>query len=226
MKALFTAIRAGDVARVRELCESDPAVVNQVSGDEPKKDRGQSPLQVAVKTGHYEIADWLIAHGADVCFIEADGANDWRMPVLHDAIRAATFSASASTFDAALRTLGHLLDAGADPRAVDSYGNTAATRFALDVAQIWGPQLPEAHRSATREHLGRLRALLVRAGIEAADLIPPEPAARPYSARSKFAVDDRIAHPQLGEGRVCRLLPDGKIEVDFAVGIRVLVHGR
>jgi hypothetical protein len=238
MKALFTAIRDRDSERVRQLCENHPSAVNEVSGGAPKRDRGQSPLQVAVKTANFEIANWLVDHGADVCFMEADGASPWRMPVLHDAIRAATFSSwtvgnDVDTFAGSFGTLDKLLNAGADVRACDSNGKTAATRFWLDVAQIWGPQLPEGARPTTLDRLHQVCERLVGAGVD----FGPEPfaglrrlqtttTARAYSPKSRFAVDERVAHPQLGEGRVKRLLPDGKIEVDFPVGCRVLVHGR
>jgi hypothetical protein len=39
-------------------------------------------------------------------------------------------------------------------------------------------------------------------------------------------VADRIEHPQFGAGVVERLLGPGKMQVFFAGGSRVLVHGR
>ncbi|MCT4595158.1 MAG: ankyrin repeat domain-containing protein [Anaeromicrobium sp.] len=38
----------------------------------PKKDDGQSPLQVALKTGNFQIADFLIDNGANLNFMEVD----------------------------------------------------------------------------------------------------------------------------------------------------------
>lgn len=66
MKKLFTVIRQGKLDEVEMILEKKPELVNCVSGALPKKDHGQSPLQVALKTGKYEIADYLISHGADV----------------------------------------------------------------------------------------------------------------------------------------------------------------
>ena len=51
MKKLFTAIRQGKIEEVKSIIERKPELVNCVSGPLPKKDHGQSPLQVAFKTG-------------------------------------------------------------------------------------------------------------------------------------------------------------------------------
>ncbi len=63
MKKLFTVIRQGKLDEVKRLIEKKPELVHCVSGPLPKKDHGQSPLQVALKTGKYEIADYLIDTG-------------------------------------------------------------------------------------------------------------------------------------------------------------------
>ena len=89
MKKLFTAIRQGNLDEVKSILEKKFELVNCVSGALPKKDHGQSPLQVALKTGKYEIADYLISHGADVNFMEEeDDDPGLRAPVLFDAINA------------------------------------------------------------------------------------------------------------------------------------------
>ena len=87
MKKLFTVIRQGKLDEVKRIIEHNPDLVNCVSGVLPKKDHGQSPLQVAFKAGKYEIADYLIEHGADVNFMEAEDEDPGlRAPVLFDAI--------------------------------------------------------------------------------------------------------------------------------------------
>lgn len=40
------------------------------TGAKPKKDIGQSPLEVAIKCGAFEIVDYLLDHGADPDFVE------------------------------------------------------------------------------------------------------------------------------------------------------------
>ena len=93
MKKLFTAIRASDLEMVRQIIEKKPELVNCVAKQPPKKDDGQSPLQVALKTGNTAIANYLLDMGADVNFIEDETCcNEWRTPVLHDAINCAVMS--------------------------------------------------------------------------------------------------------------------------------------
>ncbi|MED4455044.1 ankyrin repeat domain-containing protein [Metabacillus fastidiosus] len=88
MKKLFIAIRRGDLDQVKELIEKKPSLVNCTAKQPPKKDDGQSPLQVAIKSGNFSIAEYLIDFGADLNFIEIDSCNEWKMPVIQDAIMA------------------------------------------------------------------------------------------------------------------------------------------
>ena len=93
MKKLFVAIRKGDIETVQALLEKKPELVACTAKQPPKQDDGQSPLQVAIKSGQFEIANILLDGGADVNFMESpDCCNPWRMPALHDAIRAAVMS--------------------------------------------------------------------------------------------------------------------------------------
>ena len=152
MKKLFTAIRASDLEMVRQIIEKKPGLVNCVAKKPPKKDDGQSPLQVALKTGNTAIANYLLDMGADVNFIEDETCcNAWRTPVLHDAINCAVMSCrwnkddkymgfrEFSTKERSVEALGVLkkmLDMGADVKALDSYGNSGLNRFALQAKQI------------------------------------------------------------------------------------------
>ena len=152
MKKLFTAIRASDLEMVRQIIEKKPELVNCVAKKPPKKDDGQSPLQVALKTGNTAIANYLLDMGADVNFIEDETCcNAWRTPVLHDAINCAVMSCrwniddkymgfrEFSTKERSVEALGvlkRMLDMGADVKALDSYGNSGLNRFALQAKQI------------------------------------------------------------------------------------------
>lgn len=60
MKKIFKAIRDKDFDLVRTLIENKEELVNCVAKQPPKKDDGQSPLQVALKTGALDIAEYLI----------------------------------------------------------------------------------------------------------------------------------------------------------------------
>lgn len=168
MKKLFTAIRSSDIETVRKIIEKKPTLVNCVAKQPPKKDDGQSPLQVALKTGNTAIADYLLDMGADVNFIEDESCcNDWRTPVLHDAINCAVMFCRWNTDDKymgfrvfstkeraahALGILKRMLDMGADVNALDSYGNSGLNRFALQAKQI----LPAFNYAEHREEADRI----------------------------------------------------------------------
>ncbi len=179
MKVLFREIRAGDVDAVAARLDADPALVDVVAKAPPKKDDGQSGLQVAIKSAHFDVAELLLARGADVNFIDESSVNQWNAPVLHDAIRAAVFSArygrnrarpgeparvevvnSAEEFEKAFGVLANVVGRGADPNAPDSFGNTALMRAVLDGRQVMSDPL-----SADLAHdLHRIFDLLLDAG--------------------------------------------------------------
>src|SRR5437763_1095064 len=126
IKALFSAIRKHENSTARALLADNPALVNVCASAPPKKDDGQSPLQVAFKTANFEMAAHLIDLGAHIHFMEESQINEWRVPVLHDALRAAVFSAHDGKivdhdhFPAAIALIRRMLDLGVDPNAVDS----------------------------------------------------------------------------------------------------------
>ncbi|MGN0514260.1 MAG: ankyrin repeat domain-containing protein [Lachnospiraceae bacterium] len=126
MKKLFTVIRQGKLDEVKNIIEKKPELVNCVAGPLPKKDHGQSPLQVALKTGNYEIAGYLIEHGADVDFMEAeDDDPGLRAPVLFDAINSTIISLCYQKFeesDIAFEYVKLLVEKGADVNKLASNG--------------------------------------------------------------------------------------------------------
>ena len=98
LKKLFKAIRDNNFDLVKQLIDSDSKLVNCVAKQPPKKDDGQSPLQVALKTGAFDIADFLIDNGANLNFMEdISCCNSWGAPVIHDAINAAVMSSRWNT---------------------------------------------------------------------------------------------------------------------------------
>src|SRR5687767_10869757 len=109
VKLLFRAIRNGDEATVKSIVGDNGDFVHARAAAPPKKDDGQSPLQVALKTGRFAIADYLIERGADVNFMEESAVNEWRTPALHDAIRAATFNTGAAEFEPAIGVIRKML---------------------------------------------------------------------------------------------------------------------
>lgn len=141
VRAFYAAIRRGELAVVRDALGKEPHLVNACAFPPPKKDDGQSPLQVALKHGKNDIASLLLDLGANVNFIEQSEINEWRAPVLHDAIRAAVLcSGFDELFQPNMGVLERLLAKGADANAVDSYGNTPIDRALLDANQVsYGP---------------------------------------------------------------------------------------
>ena len=152
MKKLFKAIRDKNIELVKQLIINDPVLVNCTAKQPPKKDDGQSPLQVALKTGAFDIADFLIDNGADLNFMEDESCcNTWRAPVIHDAINAAVMSSRWNTNNpytgfevysteenaiTARKLLEKMLQLGSDINMLDSSGNSGIWRYCLQANQI------------------------------------------------------------------------------------------
>ncbi len=175
IKALFNAIRKHENDAVRALLAGQPELVNVCAAAPPKKDAGQSPLQVAFKTGNFEMAAHLIDLGANIHFIEESEVNEWRAPVIHDALRATVFSAwddretDRGRYSAAIALVKRMLDAGVAPNAVDSYGNTCLLRALMDCRQLltMDPGWPETVQdSVLNGNLREVFAVLIAAGAD------------------------------------------------------------
>ncbi len=141
IKSFFKAVSDGDIHKVSELLENNIKYATICNIAPPKKDDGQSGLQVAFKTGNFEIAKLLIDKGADINFIETSEINEWTAPVLHDCIRATIFNSftlqkDTKRFDEAFSILKLMLSKKADPKATDSYGNNGLHRALLDAKQM------------------------------------------------------------------------------------------
>jgi len=50
--------------------------------------------------------------------------------------------------------------------------------------------------------------------------------AKPYSIYETFVEGERVAHKKFGEGLVMRIVAGGKVEVAFAEGLKLLLHGQ
>lgn len=150
MKKLFTAIRQFDNETAKQLLDKKPELISCVAKQPPKKDDGQSPLQVSLKCGNFEITDLLLEMGADVKFIESEECcNDWRAPVIHDAIIAAIMCSRWNTTsfefkehstkekaEKAFAQLQKVIEIGADVNAMDSYGNSSIWVACMKASQI------------------------------------------------------------------------------------------
>lgn len=149
MQAIFTDIVNGDEQKVRGRIAKDPSIVAAVATGQPKQYAGQSTLQVAIRSGEFAIARFLLANGADATFTDVDSPSGWAKSILHDALMAAVTRSrrvrrssdtksgqewlpvnSASKADEAFEVVVALLDAGADVNAPDSKGCTPLGRAA------------------------------------------------------------------------------------------------
>lgn len=141
IKAYFKAIASGDLQTIEQLVGSNKEYIDVCNVAPPKKDDGQSGLQVAFKTGNFNVAGYLIKNGANVNFMEQSEINEWNAPVLHDCIRATIFNSytlqkNTARFDTAFSLLQLMLQKGAKPNAIDSYGNNCLLRAFLDSRQM------------------------------------------------------------------------------------------
>lgn len=191
MKKLFQAIRNSDLETVKSLIEKKPELIFCTAKQPPKKDDGQSPLQVALKTGNFEIANYLLDLGADVNFIESeDCCNEWRAPVIHDAITAAIMNSRWNTnseihgglkvfhskedADKSYFVLKRVVEMGADTNAVDSYGNFCVWVACFQARQILPAYIHKEQRLCTdriltpelTEDLSRIFTLLYNNGMD------------------------------------------------------------
>jgi len=171
MKKLFTVIRQGKLDEVEMILEKKPELVNCVSGALPKKDHGQSPLQVALKTGKYEIADYLISHGADVNFMEAeDDDPGLRAPVLFDAINATITSLCyrrVDESDIAFDYVKLLIEKGADVNKSASNGFDSINWSICNAELLFErPTIYPNVQEKVREQLTRILDILIENGAD------------------------------------------------------------
>jgi ankyrin repeat protein len=194
MKKLFTAIRKHDNDTVKELLAKNPKLIHCTAKQPPKKDDGQSPLQVAFKCENFEIAEHLLDLGADVNFIESESCNEWKMPVIQDAIMAAvmhsrwnTKSFGGTTYetrnsseqaDTAFNLLKRMFECSAKVDVFDSYGNSCLMRAILDARQILPQYLHQEGRLSDdrivtdelKSDLSRIFTLLFELGADSGEI--------------------------------------------------------
>ena len=181
MKKIFVLIRQGNLEEVKNIIEKRPDLLNCIAGPQPKKDHGQSLLQVAFKTGKLDIADYLIEKGIDVDFMEAeDDDPGLRVPVLFDAITAtidvlcidqfATQKDVQNRFDKsdkALELLKKLIIKGADINKRASHG-LSALNWSLHHADsiMKSEKIYPFSQEKVREQLGYILDLLIDNGAD------------------------------------------------------------
>lgn len=186
MKTLFTAIRKREIEKIKELITKQPALVNCIAKQPPKKDDGQSPLQIAFKTGNFWAVKYFLENGADINFIDATSVNEWKMPVIHDAVMARVALARfeypvdpwneekkdvyelkgvKEHFEKTFSLLKMMVDNGADVNSVDSYGNSVLMRACSDIQNRWTIK-DRSLAKETVEDLRQIFDLLISSGAD------------------------------------------------------------
>lgn len=170
MKKLFKAIRQKNLEEVKLIIEKKPELVNCVAVPPPKKDNGQSPLQVAIKTGALEITDYLISNGADVNFMEAEDEDSGiRCPVLHDAIRMILHSLCYKDFDRSdygITVVQELLKRGADPNKKASNGFDALNHAINDAEYVLENEIYSGVWEKAEQQIVKLFDMLIEYGAD------------------------------------------------------------
>lgn len=171
IKTFIKAVSNGDVRTVSELLEMNAQYLTVQNFAPPKKDDGQSALQISLKTGNFEIAKLLIDKGADVNFMETSDINEWTAPVLHDCIRATIFNTftlqkDANRFDVAFSLLKLMLSQNADPNSTDSYGNNCLHRALMDARQMLDNPSTDFTDDILIHQLKGVFSVLIKAGAD------------------------------------------------------------
>jgi hypothetical protein len=118
-------------------------------------------------------------------------------------------------------TLAHTVHAMVEGRPVKVECNTchAVHRYRGPAGRA-SPSGPagRADRSArTRSEVIGFESLLAARRVSAA---------RPYSPKATFVVDDVVDHPLFGRGFVSAVRDGGKVEITFRSEVKLLVHAR
>jgi hypothetical protein len=117
-------------------------------------------------------------------------------------------------------TLAHTVHAVVEGRPVKVECNTCHA-----VHRYRGAAGSAASRSPGRAS-GATRARAEVVGFDALLAARRIEAARPYSPKATFAVDDVVDHPLFGRGFVSAVRDGGKIEITFRSDVKLLVHAR
>ena len=168
-KILITAIRNRNFDEVVRIVNRNPKLVNCTANKLPKKDAGQSPLQIAIKTDNLDIAEFLINQGANVNFMEDKTVAEAPLPVLHDCIRRSVFRSifkEKAYYDEGLNLLKLMLSKGANSKMIDIHGNNVLHRLILDIRHIVTyPNFNEMEK-VTIERLREIFKILINAGAD------------------------------------------------------------
>ena len=188
MKKLFVMIRRGNLEEVAAILDKKPELIACLAKAPPKKDDGQSPLMVAIKSDNLEVAHLLLDRGADVNF--QDGINPYGInfsaPIWYHAVGQSFLRARHTVGPGPERSKGYflllrrLLDMGMEPNRKTSYGLTAWQHALEQYNEFAHDSYPDYYVETAREENRRLREMLkavldelLRHGADVHDFKPP-----------------------------------------------------
>ena len=188
MKKLFVAIRRGNLEEVAAILDKNPDLISCLAKAPPKKDDGQSPLMVAIKSDNLEVAHLLLDRGADVNFADAINpyGSNFSAPIWYHAVGQTFMRAGHTVGPGPERSKGYflllrrLLDMGMDPNQKTSFGLTAWQHALEQYDQFAHDSYPSYYVETAMEENRRLRKMLqavldelLKHGADIHDYIPP-----------------------------------------------------
>ena len=170
MKKLFTAIRQGNVDEVTKILDKKPELIACLAKAPPKKDDGQSPLMVAIKSDNPKVAHLLLDRGADVNFRDApsqpynESAPIWYLAVGQCFMRAGhTVGPGIEQTKQFFELLCRMLDLGMDPnqKFTNDRMSLGAWQYALAQYDYFAHDYyPDWYVEETKKENRQLRELL------------------------------------------------------------------
>lgn len=200
MKKLFTVIRQGRADEVAAILDRRPELIACTAAAPPKKDVGQSPLMVAVKSDNLEVAHLLLDRGADVNFRdEPSQPHNESVPIWFLAVGQCFLRAGDTVSEKSKeRSKGYflllrrLLDMGMDPNqraTADNWSRNAwqmaldeYNRFAYDSYADYKEEMDRAHNRQLQEMLRAVLDLLLAHGADIHAFDPPRENGMPVTA--------------------------------------------
>lgn len=187
MKKLFTVIRQGKLDEVARILDKNPNLISCLAVAPPKKDHGQSPLMVAIKSDNPAVAHLLLDRGADVNFKDNPSQpHNESVPIWYLAV-GQCFMRAGNVVSQAMKDrskeyfllLRRLLDMGMDPnqKATSDLWSYNAWHFALneynDSARSsytsYNTEGDKAHNRQLREMLKAVLDELLAHGVDIHD---------------------------------------------------------
>ena len=174
IKRFFKAVSDGNTNKVSELLDENTVYLTVCNFAPPKKDDGQSGLQIAFQTGNFEVAKLLIDKGANINFMATPlEINKWNTTsVLHACVKATIFSSytlqkDTKQFDKAFSLLQLLLSKGANPNSIDYYGNNCLHEALLYASEMFDNPNTDLTNNILIQQLQSVFMQLIRAGADA-----------------------------------------------------------